>query len=262
MKQLHIKKFRYISAVIVGSVSLIALPVSALTTAGTTTTTPAATSTSTTSNTKSSTEAANQQARLELIISRGNVEINRRLATLSTLGSKITSATKLSSSDAATLSNTVSSDTSSLTTLQTKLDADTTADTAATDAQSIILDYRVYALVVPQVDLVKTADDQQVTEGKLATLSTKLASRITADQQAGKNVTALQASLSDLNTKVSAAQAISSNIETTVIALVPSDYNSNHEVLSGDRSQLQTAQTDIKAAVSDAQSIITGLKSL
>lgn len=273
----YIKKIGYFSAVGFSLLSLVALPVSAEATttaassgSNTTTNASAASKSAAEANqaaqkqaqatAKASAEAAANQARLARIISRGNTEINRRLATLKTLNAKITSATKLSAADAASLSNTVNSDISQLTTLQAKLDADTTVAAATIDAQSIINGYRVYALVVPQVYLIKTADDQQVAEGKLASLSGKISSRITAAQQKGTNVTALLASLDDLNSKTAAAQSISSSIESGVIGLAPSDYNSNHSVLSGDGTQLKTAQGYIKTALADAKSIISQLK--
>ncbi len=206
--------------------------------------------------------SANQQQRLQTIISKGDQEITRRLASLSTLSSKITAATKLSSSDSATLSNEVSATVSGLTNLKTQLDADTTVSSAHTDAVSIYTEYRVYALVAPKIGLVKVADDQQVIQGKLTALAQKLQARITAEQQAGKNVTALQADLTDMTNQTAAAQKISSSIESSVITLQPTDYNSNHAVLSGDNAQLKTAHSDDKAAYTDAKNIISALKSL
>ncbi len=206
--------------------------------------------------------ATSDQAKVQLIINRGNSEISRRLTTLNTLNAKINSATKLSAGDKATLSTEVASTTSGLTALKTKLDADTTLSDAKADAQSIFTGYRVYALVGPKVNLVKTADDQQVAEGKLTDLATKLQTRITAAQTAGKSVTSLQASLTAMNAKISAAHAISPAIESSVIGLQPTDYNSNHSVLSGDRNQLKTAQDDIQSAVQSSATIISGLKNL
>jgi hypothetical protein len=199
------------------------------------------------------------QAKVQLIINRGNSEIQRRLGTLQTLSGKISSATKLTAGDKATLNGEVTDEINSLTALKTKLDADTTVADARTDAQSIITGYRVYALIVPKVNLVKTADDQQVAEGKLSALAVKLQSRLSAASSSGQKLPALQNGLADMNKQISAAQAISSQIESSVIGLQPSDYNSNHSVLNGDRNQLKTAQADIKAAVSDATTIIKGL---
>lgn len=211
---------------------------------------------------KAANQTANQQARVQRIITRGNSEISRRLTTLNTLGSKISSATKLGSADQASLSSEVSTEISGLNSLKTTLDAETTVDGAQTDAQSIINGYRVYALVVPKVNLVKTADDQQVAEGKLTDLAAKLQTRITAAQADGKSVTSIQGALTEMTSHITAAQAISSQIEASVINLQPSDYNTNHSVLSGDRDQLKTAQTDLQAAVTSATTIISELKAL
>ncbi len=223
---------------------------------------PAAAVASSSSTASGSTKTANDQARLQAIINRGNSEIDRRLTILNSLSSKISSATKLTASDQATLSSEVSNEISGLTALKSTLDGETQVANAVTDAQSVFSDYRVFALVVPKVDLVKTADDQQVTEAKLSALATKIGSDITADQNAGKNVSNLLSQLTVLNSKISSAQTISSSIESSVINLMPSDYNSNHSVLSGDRDQLKTAQDDIVTAITDAKSLVNELKSV
>ncbi|HEY5442758.1 MAG TPA: hypothetical protein VIJ68_04430 [Candidatus Saccharimonadales bacterium] len=245
MKRISIRQAGLTLGLTVSTIGLALAPASAL---------AAAKSTSATS--------ATDQAKLKLIINRGNNEITRRLATLKTLSSKISGATKLTADDKTSLSGEVNDETSGLTALQTKLDADTTVADARTDAQSIISGYRVYALIVPKVNLIKTADDQQVAEGKLAALAPKLQSRITAAQAAGKTVTSLQSGLTDLNKQTAAAQVISSKIEASVVGLQPSDFNSDHTILSGDRDQLKTAQNEIQAAVSDATTIVSGLKNL
>jgi hypothetical protein len=205
---------------------------------------------------------AQQQAHLQNIITKGNQEINRRLTTLSTLSEKIDSATKLTPSDQATLNTEVSGTVSGLTSLQTQLDAETTLLPARNDALSIYTEYRVYDLVAPKVGLIKVADDQQVVEAKITAVEPKLQSRITLASQKGSNVATMQTQLTDMSAKVAAAQAISSNIESTVINLQPTDYNSNHSVLVGDNSQLKTANADIQAAYNDAKSIVSELKAL
>jgi len=120
----------------------------------------------------------------------------------------------------------------------------------------------VYVLVAPKVALIKVADDQQIVETNLSSLAQKLQSRITAEQQAGKDVTELQDELNDMTSQISSAQTISSNIESSVINLVPSDYNTNHQILSGDNTQLQIAHQENQAAFTDAKNIVSSLKSL
>jgi len=206
------------------------------------------------------TNGSNDTAQLQRVIDRGNNEISRRLSTLQSLSSKISASTKLTDSDKASLSSEVSGEIDGLTALKTKLDADTTVADARTDAQAVITEYRVYALVAPKVDFIRVADDQQVAINKLTALIAKFQSRINAAKSAGKNVTALQSALTNMTTQVNNAQPISSGVETSLINLLPSDYNSDHTILGGYRDKLKTAQTDIKAAVSDATSIVQGLK--
>ncbi len=209
-----------------------------------------------------SANASVDTAHLQTIISKGDQEIARRLTTLNSLASKIAGAAKLSASDKATLSAEVGATISGLTSLKTQLDASTTVTAAIASGQDIYTQYRVYALVLPKINLVKVADDQQMVETKLSALAQKLQARLTAEQQAGKNVTALEADLSDMNAKVSAAQSISANIESVVINLQPADYNTNHSVLAGYNAQLKTAHADNAAAYADAKKIVAGLKSL
>lgn len=218
--------------------------------------------TSTSTSSKSTAASATDQAHLQNIIAKGDQEIERRLTSLSTLASKINAATKLTSSDKATLTSEVSDTTSGLTALKTQLDSETTVAAARTDAQNIYTEYRVYALVTPKVNLIKVADDQQVVEQKLQTLAQKLQTRLTAEQSKGKDVTSLQSTLTDMNNQIAAAQGISSAMESKVIGLQPTDYNSDHSLLSGDSAQLKTAHSDNQTAFQDAKQIVAGIKAL
>lgn len=203
-----------------------------------------------------------QQQDLATIQSKGAAEITRRLTSLNTALSKISSTTKLSASDQSYLESEVNTEISGLTALQTKLAADTTDAAAIADAKSIYTEYRVYALVLPKTWLVSYADNQQTTEAKLTTLSQTLQSRITADKTAGKDITTLQNELNDIITQTNNAQAISSSIEQKVLTLQPSDYNSDNTILSGDLAQLKTAHSDNEAAYTDAKNIVSGLEAL
>lgn len=203
--------------------------------------------------------STDNQQHLMNIQAKGDSEIARRLKTLNTLDSKVNSAVKLTAGDKSSLTSQVNSEISGLTALKTKLDGETTLAGAVTDAKSIISDYRVYALIVPKVMLIKTADDQQAVQAKLTDLSGKLKTRL--DSASGKDVSSLQTSLNDLNSQVAAASAISSSVETKVLPLQPTDYDSDHTLLTGYRQQLQTAHSDDQAAINDAKTIISGLKS-
>ena len=219
---------------------------------------PAVASAATPSTTTNTTSTTCAQTHLQDIITKGDEEITRRLTQLDKLDGVIAATTKLTASDKSYLSTEVNNEIPGLTQLKTHLDADTTCDAARADAQSIFTEYRVYALVTPKVYLVKTADDQQVVEGNLNSLATKLQTRINQDTHSDR--ASLQNMLNDLESQARNAQGISSNIEQSVLPLQPSDYNSNHAVLSGDETQLKQAHSDNQAAYTDAKNIISALK--
>jgi hypothetical protein len=210
----------------------------------------------------STTLTTTQQQHLSTIISRGDQEIARRLTQLNKLSSLITAATHLTATDKTSLSTEVSNEVTGLTALKAKLDAETTLTGAITDAQSIVTDYRVYALITPKVWLVKTADDQQTVEDKLTALAAKLQTRLDSAKSSGKDTTSAQTTLTDMTTQTKAAQAISAAMEAKVLPLLPTDFNSDHTILSGDYAQLKTAHTDNETAYSDAKTVISDLKTL
>jgi len=220
------------------------------------------TTTPTTTANKAVAQTAEQQQRLQVIQSKGAQEIDRRIVSLNTLSAKINAASKLTSSDKAALVSEVSTEISGLTALKVKLAAETTIDGAKVDAQSIINDYRVYALITPKINLIKTADDQQVFEAKIVSTIAALQTNVTNAKNAGKDVTALQAQLDVATAKEQAAQTISSTIQAKVIGLQPTDYNSDHTILSGDRAQLTAAHLDLVTAVTSVKAVRDGLKSL
>jgi biopolymer transport protein ExbD len=210
----------------------------------------------------STTEQNNQATRLANIIAKGNQEIDRRLASLANLASVITAAKHITSGDKTSLTNELNTEVTGLTQLRAKLDAETTVAAAGTDAQSIFSEYRVYALVLPKVWLVRLADQQQDVEAKLVALAKKLQTRIDSEKAKGKDTASLQSMLDDLNAKVGVSQPISTAVEQKVLPLLPSDWNSDHTILSGDYAQLKTAHTDNQAAYQDATKIIAALKTM
>ena len=202
------------------------------------------------------------QAIIQTLKSRGDAEINRRLTSLNTLTSAINATTKLSSSDQSALASEVSTEISGLTALKTKLDGDTDITVVRADIQSIFADYRVYALILPKVRILIAADRLSIADTTLTNLATKIAAQITADQAAGKNVASLSTQLTQMQASIASATSIYSNVHDSTINLQPSDYNTDHTVLAGKRTQLGQAATDLKNAVATGKSLIASLKSL
>lgn len=194
------------------------------------------------------------------IQSRGNAEITRRLKVLDKLAARIAATTKLTASDKATLSGGVTDTINGLKALQQQLDADTSLSVVRVDAQNILDEYRVFALVVPKILLISTADAQQQVEAQLSTLADKLQTRLQQGQAADHDISAASAKLSDMKQAISAAQALSLSVTTAVLPLQPSNYNSDHTILSGYHGKLVAARQDIGTAYNDAKAIMQIIK--
>jgi hypothetical protein len=164
--------------------------------------------------------------------------------------------------DTTSLTNEITTEITGLATLEGTLKNETTVTAALADVQSIFTEFRVYALIDPKVRLIKAADDQQTIEATLTDLATKLQARITKDKAAGKDVTSLESTLASLNSQLVTAQPMSSDVETKVIGLQPSDYNTDHTILEQYDTELKTAHADCVTAHTDALTVINGLTAL
>ena len=204
---------------------------------------------------------------LARVISRSDTAITARITALNNLSTRIGGMKNVPASEKASISSEVQTEIGTLTTLKGKIDADTDVATARADAKTITADYRIYALVVPQGYIVASSDRISTIVGLMNAIQAKLQTRITAAQTAGKDVTALQAAITDMTAKLSDATSQAQSAQTGVASLVPDQGNttvaaSNKAALVAARANLKTANSDIKAARQDVQTVINGLKAL
>jgi hypothetical protein len=191
---------------------------------------------------------------------KGTAEIQRRINNLNTSLTGLAASTKLSAGDKTALTAEVQAELTGLIALKSKLASDTTLAECVTDVQNIFNDYRVYALLLPKIRMITVTDRFTAVEAELTTLQPLLQTAIDTQNAAGKSTTAMQATLDDLHTKTAAAGALTSIVDAPLIALQPTDYDSNHAVLETYRTSLGTALADIQAASSDAKTLAAELK--
>src|SRR5258708_1750371 len=91
-------------------------------------------------------------------ISRGDKEIDRRIAALTDLNTRIQAMQKVTDAFKAGISASITNEINTLTALKAKIDADTDSATLKSDVQSITGSYRVFALVLPQGRIAAFAD--------------------------------------------------------------------------------------------------------
>ena len=208
---------------------------------------------------------AKGQASLSTVIARGDKEIQARIDSLNQLNARVSGLKNVSAGEKANIASEVSTETASLTTLKAKIDADTDVTVARTDVKTITADYRIYALVMPQMHIAAAADRVGTIGAMMTALQPKLQTRITAAQTAGHDVTALNAAYADITAKVADANTQATNANSAVASLVPDQGNatvaaSNKAAVEAARADLKNATNDLKAARADIKTITEGLK--
>ena len=173
----------------------------------------------------------------------------------------------VSAAGKATVATEVSTEVSALTALKTKIDADTDLTVAKADEKAIFAPIRIYALIIPQYNVLVSADRVGSVADLLTTIGEKLQTRITAAQTAGKDVSAMQTALADMNVKIADAKSQASLATTTVINLKPDNGDqtvaqSNKAALVSAKATIKTATSDLKTAKQDASNIVQSLKKL
>ena len=198
--------------------------------------------------------AAATAQKLANLKNKGTAEIDRRTTNLNNVLTKLGAVSVLKPADKDALTTQVKTELTGLATLKTKLAADTDLATARTDVQSIVTDYRVYALMLPKVGMVASADRFDSVEQKLMTLHDKLATKVSPMSAADS------AKLTDMAAKLTDAKTKTDGIVAQLLALQPTDYNANHTVLVNFRATEKTAHDDLVAARDDAKALIDSLK--
>lgn len=208
------------------------------------------------------TTAKGPGATIEGIRAFANCEINRRLATLADLSAKVAASKAMAGSDASALATEIAAEKSGLTALRTRMDSETALLALRADLVRIVTDYRVYVLVVPQVNLTIGSDVVLAAQSRFGQIGTALAARIASAQAAGKDTTAAQSALDAMNASVAAARALVTSLPAKLLALTPAQFNAGTAgpVLNAARTALAHARDDLKAATTDARACLAALR--
>jgi hypothetical protein len=199
-------------------------------------------------------------AGLAAVQAKAAAAISVRLTALNQTIPTVNANTVITSADKATLITTLTGDVNGLTGLGHTIAADTTTKQAQTDAATIYTGYRVFALALPQVRYAEAADD--LTGGvlpKLTDAQTELTTLL-AGVEAPKDTAAVQATMTDLAARISAATSATTGMAATVLAYTPAQYDADHALLDRPRQNLVTAGADAKAASADVTTVLGELQ--
>jgi hypothetical protein len=181
-------------------------------------------------------------------------DINDRVTALNNAIARVNAAKGLGS-DQATLVAYLGTDITPLQQLNTKIQGDTTYKEALTDFRDMFSDYRVYVLVLPAATIAGVSSRAVNTViPKLQTASTKAQQHVTSGNQG-----VLQPLIDDLNSQIATASSANNGLAASVLALTPSQWNANHDLLAPAKGQVKTSDTAVRQASSDVLDIVKAL---
>ncbi len=161
---------------------------------------------------------------LDRIKNKGRILITQRINALNANKSTIESSKQLTDAQKSSIVTRINDNVTRLTTLGTTLASSTDATSSKALVNSIFTDFRIYAIVIPQVRLEKRIYDLQNHAGKLSDLFIKTQAKIDEKKTAGKDVTTWQKALDDAKVLVANDLLKLDTLKATTLALTPASY--------------------------------------
>jgi hypothetical protein len=188
--------------------------------------------------------------------------VARRLTSLASVKADLDATPSVASTDRATLDAQVDATRTGLSALKATFDADTTLAKVRADCGRVVSEERVYALLIPRVELVRAGGRVQAAAATLKHLSGLLQAQVDAAKGRGKDVTSAQGYVTDLGLKADTASKAAAGIPTAVLPLGAAGYPGNRPVLVAARASVDSAHGALTGAIAAAESAITALKAL
>lgn len=170
----------------------------------------------------------------------------------------VAAARALSSQDRAALGAIILADQTGIAGLATALPGDLTLPQLQTAADAMVLDYRVFSLLAPQLRAVVATDRQLTKAAALVALEPSIQTAITTEKQAGHRVGATQKLYQKLVALLGALESSLTGSSTALLALTPQGYAtaaatfvSSASTLTAAASQLNTARADVQRILKD-----------
>ncbi len=190
-------------------------------------------------------------AKMQSTTTNADKEISRRLTALNNLLTRITNMQNVTADQKSSFTTQVQAAIDQLTTLKTKIDSDTDAVTLKTDKQSIVSNYRVFALLLPQVQFTAHADIVMQLAKQMTSDNATIQAKIAAEKAAGKDVAALNTLMADRTSKLTDAATAAGNAQAELAPLTAAGYPGNKAILTSAHNVLQNARQDLTDAYQD-----------
>jgi hypothetical protein len=193
---------------------------------------------------------------LEGIQRAGAAATDKRIDSLTVAIARVEGNDKLTDSDRATILATLNADLDAMHRLADEIAGDTTKVDAASDYHEIFTGYRVYGVALPQALYAAGADALTGTAiPRLHTAYDKLTDKVGSDPSDEQ-----QRLLEEMAGKIADAEAGADGLAADALAVTPADWNADHNVMSGIRSQLHDATQDARDAAQAGRDLAETLR--
>ncbi|OIH92499.1 hypothetical protein [Curtobacterium sp. MCBA15_001] len=197
-------------------------------------------------------------ASLGTIQAHGEAATTKRISSLNAAITKVDADTTLTSSDKSTLLGTLKADVTGMDHLHAALAADTTVAQARIDDRTIVTQYRVYRVALPQERIVRAADRATAKAlPRLQQAEQRLSDRLA--KHTAKDSDAAKAALADLQKQISSLQSDTQGLAAAGLAVTPAQDDTNHDVLSATGAKAKAVRSEEQAAAKDAKAIRAAL---
>lgn len=123
------------------------------------------------------------------------------------------------------------------------------------ECRSIVVDHRVFVLVLPRVRLVVASDAELAAARRLTDAATKFQAEIDKQKAEGKDTTEAESDLARMRAHTQSAHDHAVTVFDSVIGITPADYNANPNVLDAARTEVRAAKEDLRAAMAAAREV-------
>lgn len=182
-----------------------------------------------------------------------------RVVRLERLTAQVGSARAVTASDKVQLDSLLANELTGIESLEQQVPGDNTCAELVAHAETMVLTYRVYAVMTPQTELVVVSDTANVIASSVVEWEPRIQAAIDYQAAHGKDVAQAQQALDDLKTQLTDALASLNGVSSTVLAQTPAGYPGNHAVFVSARNSCATGFGDLGRARADLGTILSVL---
>lgn len=192
---------------------------------------------------------------------RADQMIDNRINELNKLLTRIQADKRLSAGEKISISQDVQNDINGLTALKAKIDADNDLVIARTDAKQIVANFKIFVVEVPKIRLLIATDNLSALAANLQGLTPKLQDLLNKLKSQGKDVSAAQPFLDDINSKL---QSITSKLaadKTTVlgVSITSADPHATFASVRQDLASIRASFAQIRHDIGQMREVLSAI---